>query len=122
MTLFKFLAQSLEIRMIRRGKTFAPVKHFQKCPDVSQAVQDYVCTTSRIPPILKSERDANKFLHVLEPGVKKIQKQFRLWKWRKDVYWNPHTEIGRAGLLISARAFLSVEKNLLRNDSSFQCK
>ncbi len=32
-----------------------------------------------------------------------IQRQYRLWRWRKDVLWNPHTDIGRLNLLVRAR-------------------
>lgn len=37
-------------------------------------------------------------------AAKKIQRQFRLWSWRKHCLWNPHTEIGRNNLLIKSRA------------------
>ena len=118
MTLFHFLVSSLEICMIRRGKMYSCLSDFRRCADVSQAVQEFRCSTSRVSSILKSERDANKTLSVVEPGIKKIQKQFRLWSWRKNVYWNPHTEIGKIGLLITTRAFLSQEaKVLLRRRS-----
>ena len=32
-----------------------------------------------------------------------IQRQYRLWRWRKVVLWNPHTDIGRLNLLVRAR-------------------
>lgn len=32
-----------------------------------------------------------------------IQRQYRLWRWRKDVLWNPHTDTGRLNLLVRAR-------------------
>ena len=37
-------------------------------------------------------------------AAKKIQKQFRLWRWRKNCLWNPHTTTGRNNLVIRSRA------------------
>ena len=38
----------------------------------------------------------------LIPAAIKIQRQFRLWKWRFQVVFNPHTEIGKLNLLIKS--------------------
>lgn len=115
MTMFEFLTMTLDVKMIRKGKIISALSDFKNCPDASQAIRDFRCSTSRASMILRSERDANKLLSVLEPGIKKLQKRFRLWKWRKDVYWNPHTDIGRTGLLVTTRAFLSLENRILQN-------
>ena len=42
----------------------------------------------------------------LEPSAVKIQRAFRLWRWRKDVVWNPHTDAGSLNLAIQARLVL----------------
>ena len=39
----------------------------------------------------------------LNEKARMIQRQFRLWKWRKDVLWNPYTDIGRLNLMTKAR-------------------
>lgn len=46
-------------------------------------------------------------LHSFEKSVRCIQKQFRLWQWRKRVVFNPHTEIGRLNLLIKFRTAIA---------------
>jgi hypothetical protein len=33
----------------------------------------------------------------------KIQRAFRLWRWRKDVVWNPHKDPGSLNLTIEAK-------------------
>lgn len=40
---------------------------------------------------------------LFEKAAIKIQKSFRLWRWRNRVLWNPHCDIGRAHLLIKAK-------------------
>lgn len=58
--------------------------------------------------IVKGDEDASRCIQSLVPYVLTIQRQFRLWRWRKNVYWNPHTEVGRLGLEVQSRAFTAV--------------
>ena len=44
--------------------------------------------------------------HII-PAVVKIQRQFRLWQWRMQNTFNPHTQYGHLNLLIKARAAVS---------------
>lgn len=67
-------------------------------------------TCGEVPP---SEREANDLIKsMLVPAVILIQKQFRLWKFRKDLVWNPYTEIGRLNLQIKANAAIAYEASL----------
>lgn len=42
----------------------------------------------------------------LDPFAGRIQRAFRLWKWRKNVVWNPHTDAGTLNLAIQAKLLL----------------
>lgn len=52
-----------------------------------------------------SEESANALVckHVL-PAVMKIQRQFRLWQWRMQNTFNPHSHFGNLNLWIKAQA------------------
>ena len=52
----------------------------------------------------ESESKTQTLIHKhLVPAATKIQRQYRLWQWRKLVVWNPHTEFGRLNALIQYR-------------------
>ncbi len=44
-----------------------------------------------------------RMVEELNGKARVIQRRYRLWKWRKDILWNPHTDIGRLNLLMRAR-------------------
>jgi hypothetical protein len=63
--------------------------------------------------IVKGDEDAWRCFQSLVPYVLRIQRQFRLWRWRKDVYWNPHTKVGRLGLEVQSRAFIAMHSGVI---------
>lgn len=63
--------------------------------------------------IVKGDEDASSCIQSLVPYVLRIQRHFRLWRWRKNVYWNPHTEIGQLGLEVQSRAFIAVHSGVV---------
>ena len=56
-------------------------------------------------PAMRALRDCMRVV-----AATKIKAQFRLWKWRREVLWNPHTECGQLNLLIKTNSFLGSEK------------
>lgn len=59
-----------------------------------------------INEVLRSAEQVTRCLQTVTQAAVQIQKQFRLWKWRKDVVWSPYTEDGRNQLLWKARMFI----------------
>jgi len=58
--------------------------------------------------VVNSNKHMNEMLterQDLDAKVTKIQAAFRGWLWRKNVLWNPHTEIGRICLAMDAVKF-----------------
>lgn len=67
--------------------------------------------------MLKHQKKVDELVEeCVEPLVRKIQRQFRLWSWRKRELWNPHTQIGHLNLLIQARIFAK-EKSQVSSSS-----
>ncbi len=44
-----------------------------------------------------------RMVEELNGKARVIQRQYRLWRWRKNVLWNPDTDIGCLNLLVKAR-------------------
>ncbi len=62
------------------------------------------CLEARHTEFERTERASADLVHKhLVPAAVKIQRQFRLWQFRKNVVWNPHTRIGGLNLLCNAR-------------------
>ena len=59
-----------------------------------------------INEVLRSAEQVTMCLQIVTQAAVQIQRQFRLWKWRKDVVWNPYTDDGRNQLLWKARIFI----------------
>ena len=55
---------------------------------------------SRACDVARTEWQIQKIVERLNPSVVMIQRAFRFWKWRKDVLWNPHTDLGALNLTI----------------------
>ena len=59
-----------------------------------------------------SETRANALIckHLVPPSVK-IQRAFRLWQWRKNIVWNPHTEIGQLNAMIQYNTLINASQS-----------
>ena len=54
----------------------------------------------RLRVYIESEDLSARLIAKLDSSARKIQAQFRLWRFRKNVVWNPYTDIGRLNMMI----------------------
>ena len=75
--------------------------------NLPQQLETFPCSDrSRAYDVARTEWQIQKIVERLNPSVVMIQRAFRVWKWRKDVVWNPHTDLGALNLTIRARLHL----------------
>ena len=76
--------------------------------EVPSALQGFKCEPWHLDYYLheyteSEEKTAALIEKHLTPAAVKIQRQFRLWRWRLEVVFNPHTRIGHLNLLVKSR-------------------
>lgn len=81
-----------------RGLTLGALGKFRVSTD-----RDTECI---IDEALRSAQQVSMCVKILMEATVIIQKRFRLWRWRRDVVWNPYTEDGQNHLRWKARIFV----------------